>query len=89
LSQVQHHDLICQIAHDCEVMADKQERRALPPLHIQEQLQDGRLDRDVEGGDGLVSDHQGRRTSERTGDGHALFLTTGEVQRTSVGQGAR
>src|SRR5262252_6432564 len=86
LSQVQHYNLICQVAYDSEVMADKQERRALPPLHIQEQLQDGRLHRDIEGSDGLVSDHQGRLASERTGDGHALFLATREVQRTSVGQ---
>ena len=49
-----------------------------------EQVEDLRLDRDVERGDGLVGDDELRLQRERAGDPDALALAAGELVRVAV-----
>ena len=53
-------------------------------MSFEEQVDDLRLDRDVERGDGLVADEHVRLHGERAGDRDALALAAGELVRKAV-----
>ncbi len=53
-------------------------------LQLLQQLQDLRLDGDVERGGGLVGDQQVGLVGERHGDHHPLALAAGELVRKGV-----
>ncbi len=55
-----------------------------PRPQLEQQVQDLRLDRDVEGRDRLVGDHQARVGGERAGDADALALAAREGVREAV-----
>ena len=74
-------DAVGDLAHDAEVMGDEEHRHALAGLQIGEQLQDLRLDGDVERGRRLVGDQQVRLVGERHGDHHALPLAARQLMR--------
>ncbi len=68
-------------AHDREVVGDEEVGEAEPALQVLQQVDDLRLDRHVERGDGLVADDQLGLRGERAGDADALALAAGEFVR--------
>ena len=62
-------------------------RKATPELLLQvvEQVDDARLNGDVEGGDGLVEDQQLGLEDQGPGDADPLALATGELVGVAVG----
>ena len=69
---------------DGEVVGDEQVRRAELLLKVGEKVEDLCLNRDIEGGDGLVADDQLRAQGEGAGDADTLALTAGELVRVAV-----
>ena len=55
--------------------------RPEPVLQLAEQVQDLRLDRDIEGGDGFVADDQFRLRRQRSRDADPLALAARELVR--------
>ena len=79
-----HAHPIGHLAHDREVMGDQQHRHAETLLQLLEQLQDLRLDGDVERGGRLVGDQQVRLVGERHRDHHPLALAAGQLMGIGV-----
>ena len=79
-----HADIVGIAAHDGEVMTDQQQGEAARGLLGGEQLEDLRLDGDVQRGGGLVGNQQGGIVGERDGDHHTLALAAGKLVRESV-----
>ena len=73
---VQHHDVVGELPHDGEVVGDQQVGGAELVAELGEQVQDLRLDGDVERGDRFVEDDQPRLDGERPRDRDALPLPT-------------
>ena len=65
-------------------MGDEDERQAELALQVAQQVEDLRLDRDVERGDRLVGDDQLGLQRDRAGDADALALAAGELVRVAV-----
>ena len=77
-----HHDhVVGDAPHDVEIVGDEQERHAELRLQVLEQLQDLRLNGDVERGGRLVGDEKVGTVGERHGDHHALALAARELMR--------
>ena len=68
-------------------MRDEQVGQAALALLLGQQVDDLRLDRDVERRDRLVEDKAFRLEGKRAGDGDALALTAGELVREAFGGG--
>ena len=68
-------------------MRDEEVREAEVALQVLEQVQDLRLDRDVERRDRLVADDEVGVDRERAGDPDALALATGELMWEAVAIG--
>ena len=83
LAQVHDADAVADVLDDREVVGDEDERQAVAPLQVLEQVQHLRLHAHVEG-DGLVADDQPRLENEGAGDRDALALPTRELVRTAV-----
>ena len=66
-------------------MGDEHVREAVLLLQVLEEVDDLRLDRDVEGADGLVADDELRPQRERPRDADALALPAAELVREAVG----
>ena len=79
LAAVHHHDAVGGLGDDAEVVGDEDEAEAHLDLELLEELQDLGLDRDVEGGGGLVGDDDVGLHRQRHGDHHALALAAGEL----------
>ena len=86
LPQVHHRDVVGEIAHHGEVVGDEHERGFAAGLELAQEVDDRRLHRDVERGDGLVGDHHVRVAGERPGDGDALLLATRQLVGLPPGQ---
>ena len=69
---------------DREVVRDEQIREVELLLQLLEQVDDLRLDRDVERGDGLVGDDEVRVDRDRAGEADALALSAGELVRVTA-----
>ena len=82
--QVHDRHPVADVADDREVVGDEQHGEPEPLAQALEQVEDVRLHRDVEGGDGLVGDEEVRLERERAGDAHALPLTAGELARERI-----
>ena len=74
-------DPVGEAADDGEVVGDEQDRHAEPGLEVLEQLQDLRLDGDVQGGGRLVGDQEVGLVGQRHGDHHPLALAAGQLVR--------
>ena len=74
-------DARADVLHDCEIVGDEQISQPELFLEIGKQIDDLRLDRDVERRYRLVADDQFRRYGERAGDADALALAAGEFMR--------
>ena len=72
------------MADDADVVGDEEVGEAELVLEVVEQVDDLRLDRDVEGRDRLVGDDQLRLQRQRPGDPDPLPLAAGELVREAV-----
>ena len=77
--QVHHRHGVAEIAHHAQGVGDEQVRRALLLLQLEEQVDDRRLDGDVEARGGLVAEDQVGIARERPRDGDALLLPAAEL----------
>src|SRR2546422_241528 len=77
-------DPIRDVPDHSEVVGDEDVREAELVLEVVEQVDDLCLNRDVEGGDGLVGDDQLRAEREGPGDADPLPLATRELVRVAV-----
>ena len=77
-------DALGHLAHDAEVVRDEQHRHAHLALQLPQQLEDLRLDGDVERRRRLVGDQQVGLVGERHGDHDALALAARELVREGV-----
>ena len=85
LSPVPHdHDAVGDLGDHAHVVGDEEHRHALLVLQRLDQLQDLRLDGDVERGGRLVGDQQLRPAGQRHRDHHALAHAAGEAVRIFV-----
>ena len=53
-AEIHHRDAVADVPHDREIVRDEQDREAELALQVAQQVEDLRLDRDVERGDRLV-----------------------------------
>ena len=81
LAEIHDRNVVADILHHAEIVGDEQVGEAEPLLQLAEQVQDLRLDRDIEGGDGLVADDQLRLRRQRPRDADPLALAAGELVR--------
>src|SRR5439155_6330732 len=79
LAEVHDGHAVGDVAHDRKVVGDEQVRETKLRLEIFQQVDDLRLDRDVEGRDRLVADDERGLDGERARDAHALTLSAGEL----------
>ena len=77
-AEIHHRDAVADVLDHREVVRDEQIRQLQFVLQIHQQVDDLRLDRDVERGDRLVADDQVRVERQRAGDADALALPAGE-----------
>ncbi len=85
LAQIHHRDAVADVLHHGEVVGDEQIGEAEALLQILQQVDDLRLDRDVERRHRLVADDQVGIDGERAGDADALALPAGELVRIAPG----
>ena len=67
------------MAYDGQIVGDEEIGEAEPLLQLLEQVDDLALDRDVEGGDGLVADDDARIDGQRPGDADPLALAARQL----------
>ena len=84
LAEVHDGDAVAHPLDHRKVVGDEQVREEELLLKILEQVEDLGLDRDVEGGDGLVADDEPRVERQRPGDADALPLPARELVRVAV-----
>src|SRR5260221_275814 len=84
LAEVHDRDAVADVANDRQVVSDEEVRELELVLQLLEEVDDLRLDGDVEGRDRLVGDDELRLDREGAGDADALPLTTGELVRIAV-----
>ena len=85
LADVHHGDAGRDVPHDREVVRDEEIGQSELLLQILEQVDDLRLNRDVERRDRLVADDEFRIDRQRARDADALPLAAGELVRVAVG----
>ena len=83
-AEVHDGDPVRDVADDAEIVGDEDVREPELVLEVVEEVDDLRLDRHVERGDGLVCDDQLRVESERARDADALALPARELVRIAV-----
>src|SRR5258708_24514091 len=79
LAEIHHGNPMGDVLDDREIVADEQQRQTQLALQVLQQVDDLRLDGNIERGDGLVAHDQVRFGSERPRDGDALALAAGEL----------
>ena len=84
LAEIHHRDAVADVLHHGEIVGDEQVGQAELALQVLQQVDDLRLDRDVERGDRLVADDQLGLDRERAGDADALALAAGELVRIAL-----
>ena len=77
--EIHHRDPVADVLDDRDVVGDEQVRELVLLLEVHQQVQHLSLDRDVEGGDGLVPDDEARAERQRPRDADALALPPGEL----------
>ena len=80
-SGVHHGDAVGHLGDDAEVVGDEEEREPEALLQIAQQVENLRLDRDVERGRRLVGDEQRGPAGERDRDQRALAHPARELMR--------
>ena len=85
--QVHHRHAVGKMLHHCEVVRDKQITELQFALQVLKEIENLRLDRDIERGDRLIADDELGLKGECPGDADALPLAAGEFMRIAVGGG--
>ena len=73
--EIHHQNIIGNALHNAKVMGDEDVGEFKFLLEILQKVQNLRLDRNIKGGYGFISDNQLRTQNERAGDGNTLALT--------------
>src|SRR5690606_1157810 len=81
---VDHGDPVAHPRDDREIVAHEEPGDAERPAELAEKLEDARLDRDVEGGDGLIEDEEVGLEDDGAGDRHSLTFSARELVRKAV-----
>ena len=76
LALAHNHHSAAKVTNHRKVMRYHQQRDVMVAAQTQQQVEDLRLDRDVEAGCDLVCDQEARRSAQRAGDIHPLALTS-------------
>ena len=79
-----HTDAVRNLAHDGQVMGDKQHRHAHVAFQVCQQVENLGLDRDIKRGCGLVGDQQLWPVGQRHRDHHTLALPARKLVRISA-----
>ncbi|MBW8714162.1 MAG: ABC transporter ATP-binding protein, partial [Acidobacteria bacterium] len=79
LSQVHHGHPAANVTHQPEIVRDEEIRELQLLLQIHQQIDDLRLHRYIEGGDGLVGDDERRVERQSAGQADALSLAAAEL----------
>ena len=79
LAGVHHHHLVGDLGDDAEIVGDDQHRHAEPALQVLQQVEDLRLDGDVERRRRLVGDQQRGLAGQRHGDHDPLAHAAGQA----------
>ncbi len=85
-AEIHDGDAVAHMAHHAQIVADEQAGEIELAAQLQEQIEDLRLDGDIEGGHRLVADQQIGLHGQRAGDGDALALAARELMRIPVGE---
>ena len=80
-AEIHDGDAVADVLDHGEIVRDEEVGEAEPRLEVDQQVEDLRLDRDVERRDRLVGDDQLRLERERARDADALALAAGELVR--------
>ena len=83
-TEVHHGDPVADVLDDAQVVRDEEVREAHLRLQVGHEVQDLRLDRQVERGYRLVGDDEARADRERTRDADTLTLAAAELVRVAV-----
>ena len=78
---IKDHDVVADMRGQPQVMSDEDHRGVVALLHARNQLNDPRLNRDIERGRRLVRDYEARPARERHRDQHALAHAAGNLVR--------
>jgi hypothetical protein len=78
-AQVHDRDVITELADDGQIVRDEEVAKTELALKIGEQVEDLRLDGDVQGAYRLVADYQTRLRGQCAGDSDPLALPAGEL----------
>ena len=89
LSAVHDGNVVRHLRDNAEVVGDEQDGRSMLALEVVHQLQDLRLNGDVQRGGRFVRDEQLRLTGQRHSDHHALTHAAGELVRILLGDDFR
>ena len=81
---VHHRDLVGEFRHHAEVVGDQQDRHAGLLAQLAQQVQDLRLNGDIEGSRRLVGDQEARVAGQRHGDHHPLAHAARQAVRIVV-----
>ena len=84
LADVHHRDAVADVLDDAEVVSDEQIGESKALLKLEEEVQDLRLDRHVQGGDRFVRNDQTRIQGQGPGDADALTLAAREGMRVTA-----
>src|SRR5262249_7936785 len=89
-AEIEHGDPVGKVAHGSEIVGDEHVAHPALDLEFRQQVENGGLDRDTEGGGWLVADDDAGIAGEGAGDGHTLLETTGKLawpcRQVAVGQ---
>ena len=83
-AEIHDGDTVADVLDHRQIVRDEQIGQAELALQIHQQIEDLRLDRDVERGNRLVADDELGLQRERAGDADALPLAAGEFVRIAV-----
>ncbi len=84
LALFQNHDDLAEVAHNSEVMPDKNEGKAILRLEARQQLENLSLGGDVQGTDGLITDEEVRLAEKGSSNADPLLLASRELMRVSI-----
>lgn len=88
-TEIHHGDPVGNVLHHGKVMGDEDQTESHLLHELGEQVEDLRLDGDVEGGDGLIGDHDFGSQGESASDGDALTLAAGKLVRIFLHESGR
>ena len=89
LAQIHHGDAVAHVAHRREIMRDHDETDTQLIAQLSEEFQDGRLNRNVQGGHRFIRDNQAGLHGQGASNGDSLTLTSRKrsgVSREGVGR---